>query len=411
MRLAPELIAPAGDRSSLRSAAAAGADAVYFGVKGTNLRHAASNFDPLEIKKVMDFLRGEGRKGYLALNVTAYDGELDKVRRILQEAKKARVDAVILWDMGVLAMARELGLTIHLSTQASVSNYEALKAYSDLGVRRVVLARECSLSGIRDIIGRCAREGLPCGVEAFIHGAMCVSISGRCLLSHHSYRKSSNRGECLQPCRRQFLIKDADPEPGKECEYVLGEDYILSTKDLCTVTYIDRLIEAGIEAFKIEGRMRAPEYVKIVTSVYRKAIDSYFEGKLTGEVKEKLKSQLARTYNRGFDEGFYFERPRGLGGVPGEGYKKVYLGEVVNFYRKIGVAEITLNCGSLRKGQSIHISGKNTPASFAEVSTMEIDHEPVELVEKGNSVGVKIPFIARPKDKVFLWSADEQHHR
>lgn len=403
MSIAPELVAPAGRWDSLRSAVEAGADAVYFGVKGTNLRRAAGNFDLLELRKVMDYLRSADKKGYLALNIIAYDHELGKAGRIMDEAKDAGVHAVILWDMGLLSMARERGLRTHLSTQASVSNTRALNAYREMGVERIVLARECGLEAIRNIIDRCSMENVDCGIEVFIHGAMCVSVSGRCFLSQHSYGRSANRGDCLQPCRRKFLIKDAEPEKGGECEYILGEDYLLSPRDLCTVSFIDRLIDAGITAFKIEGRMRPAEYVKIVTGVYRRAIDAYLEGALTPALKQKLKEDLSLVYNRGFDEGFYFGRPAHFRGTPREGYKKTYIGEVVNFYKKINVAEISVNSGRLRTGQRILVSGKNTPAGFAEVGRMEIDHKPVKLVEKGNSVGVKLPFTARPKDKVFLW--------
>lgn len=406
MRKKPELVAPSGGWDSLSSAVAAGADAVYFGIKGLNMRRAAGNFDVLQLKKVMDFLHSEGKKGYLALNVIVYDGEMDKVKRILSEAGRSGVDAVILWDMAVLAAARDLGMRVHLSTQAGVSNFPALKAYSSLGVERVVLARECDLAGIREIARQARDEKIDCGIEAFIHGAMCVSVSGRCFLSHQSFSKSANRGECIQPCRREFTILDRDSEAGRECEYTLGKDYILSTKDLCTIGFIDRLIEAGIDAFKIEGRMRPPEYVSVVTSVYRTAIDAFFEGKLTDRLKEDLLEKLRLSFNRGFEDGFYFGEPGDLGGTVQRGYEKAYLGEVVKFYKKIGVAEIFLYAGELRVGQQILVTGKRTPASFAEVSEMQVEHEAVDHVGKGKAVGVKLPFEARPKDKVFLWEAE-----
>ncbi|NQT32062.1 MAG: U32 family peptidase [Candidatus Omnitrophica bacterium] len=399
MKTKPELLAPAGDWGALYSAIENGADSVYFGIKGINMRHAAGNFDILEIKKVMDILHEKGRKGYLALNVLVYDSERDKIKNILDMAKKAKVDAVILWDMAVLTLAKERDLEIHLSTQASVSNFEALKAYSELGVKRIVLARECDLKSIQDIVRRIGDENIDCGVETFIHGAMCVSISGRCFLSHDSFSKSANRGECLQPCRREFTIKDKDDE----CEYILGEDYVLSPRDLCTVGFIDQLIESGIEAFKIEGRMRSPEYVARVTASYRKAIDAYFDGSLNDALKEDLLSDLRKSFNRGFAEGFFFGRPDDLGSTPQGEYKKTYLGEVIKFYKKIGVAEIIVNTTGLKKGQKILITGKKTPAAFTEVIDMEIEHEAVESVERGEKVGIKLPFEVRKKDKVFLW--------
>lgn len=394
----PELVAPAGDWSSLYGAVDAGADSVYFGVKGMNMRYGASNFDPLEIKKIMGYLHGEGKKGYLALNVLIYNHELDKIKKILAKASKAGVDAVILWDMAVLSAAREVGIEPHLSTQASVSNLEALKIYHGLGAKRVVLARECGLSDIKKIIQGIRDEKLKCGIETFIHGAMCLSVSGRCLLSQYSFKKSANRGECVQPCRREFLIKD------KETEYFLGKDYVLSTKDLCTITFIDKLIEAGIDAFKIEGRLRPPEYAAKVTSFYREAIDAFFEKKLDMALKERLFKQLSFTFNRGFTDGFYFKKPLDLGGTVSKRYEKIYLGEIKKFYKKLSVAEVCVSAGKLKIGQTVLITGKKTPACFMKIKEIEIEHKPVVVINKGETAGIKLEFEVKPKDKVFLWT-------
>ena len=396
----PELIAPAGDWSSLNSAVEAGCDSVYFGLKTLNMRSEAGNFDLLEIKKVMDFLHGKEKKGYLTVNVIVYNNELDKVRKILKKAKEAEVDAVILWDLAVLKMAMEIGLTVHLSTQASVSNFEALKFYSSMGAKRIVLARECSLKDIRDITAKISSEGIDCSVETFIHGAMCVSLSGRCFLSQHSFSKSANRGECIQPCRREYVITDPEDD---ECQYILGKDYVMSAKDLCTIRFLEELISSGISAFKIEGRRRPPEYVGAVTSVYRQAIDAHEEGNLDEALKERLFSKLEKTFNRGFTDGFYFTKPEDIGEEPARNYEKKYLGYVNKYYKKIGVAEIILYTGGLKKGDKVLVSGKNTPAGFFEVNEMEIDHNPVEEVGRGEAVGIKVPFDVRVKDKVFLW--------
>ena len=395
----PELLVPAGDWSSLNTAIKAGADSVYFGIKGINMRHAARNFDILELTKIMNLLHENGKKGYLTLNVVVYDDELEKVRNILRKAKEAGVDAVILWDLAVLSIAKELDLDIHLSTQASVSNYEALKAYSDLGVKRAVLAREVDLAGMSGIKTKIKENKLNCDIETFIHGAMCVSISGRCFLSQYTFNKSANRGQCLQPCRREFNIIDKD----NESEYIVGTDYILSPKDLCCIDFIDTLIEKEINAFKIEGRMRPPEYVKVVTGVYRTAIDAFFDGKLTKRLKEQLKNRLHNSFNRGFDSGFYFGAPKEMGGEVKREYKKIYLGEVKKYYHKIGVCEILLRTSSLNKGQTILFSGDKTPADFVLVDEMQIDHNPVEKVEKGMLAAVKVPFRVRKNDKIFLW--------
>jgi len=395
----PELVSPAGNWDSATSAIASGADAVYFGVKGINMRMRSENFDVLQIKNLMDKLHENGKKGYLALNVLVYDSEIDKIKRILEKAKKAEVDAVVLWDMAVLRLAKEFGHRLHLSTQASVSNYEAIKEYASLGVKRIVLARECTLEDITRITKQIKKDKIDCSVETFVHGALCVSVSGRCFLSQEVFSKSANRGECLQPCRREFVVKDVE----NECEYVLGEDYVLSPKDLCTVTFIEKLLEANIDAFKIEGRMRPPEYVSSVTSCYREAIDAFAAGTLDEKHKKVLFDRLKQTFNRGFDSGFYFGKPQDLGGVLQNEYEKTYIGEVTKYYKKIGVAEIIVNAKGLKSGQKILIAGKKTPAEFFTVRNMEIDHKSVKEVIKGTAVGIKLPFEVKRKDKVFLW--------
>lgn len=396
-----ELVAPAGDWSALKSAVSAGADSIYFGVKGLSMRNLAVNFDTLEIKKVMEFLHKHKKRGYLALNVIIYDNEIPKVKKILAEAKKREVDAVILWDMAVLALAKKSGLKVHLSTQASVSNFLALKQYCSQGVKRVVLARENTLADIKRIATKIKKEKLPCQIEAFIHGAMCLSISGRCFLSQYSFSKSANRGECIQPCRREYIIYDTRDE----CQYIAGRDHLLSPKDLCTIDFIDKLIEAGIDAFKIEGRIRSPEYVGVVTSVYRRAIDAYCSGKLNTHLKNKLKEELKKVYNRGFSSGFYFGKPtredvsRDLENT----YEKVYVGEITRFFKKIGVAELKVRNASLKKGDEIVCIGKSTPASFAVVTDIQIEHKPVQSLMQGQAAGIKVPFVLKRKDKVFLW--------
>ena len=396
----PELVSPAGDWSSLYSAIEAGCDSVYFGIKGINMRNLATNFDILEIKKVVELLHANKKKAYLALNVIVYDKEISKVKKILQEAKKAKVDGVILWDMAVFSLAKELGLGIHLSTQASVSNLLALKKYSKLGVKRVVLARECRLSDIKNIIRSIKKEKINCEIEAFIHGAMCISISGRCFLSQYSFAKSANRGECLQPCRREFVITDTQ----NDSQYIIGQDYLLSPKDLCTIDFIDDLIKAGINAFKIEGRIRSPEYIKVVTGVYRRAIDAFFANKLDKELKETLKNELKAVYNRGFSTGFYLSDPsEDLCRELGSTHEKVYAGEIIKFYKKINVAEVLVRNEPIKKGDQILCMGKNTPASFAVASDIQINHEFVPKLKKGEKGGVRVPFVLKRKDKVFIW--------
>jgi len=396
----PELVSPAGDWPSLHSAIDAGADAVYFGVKEFNMRLKALNFDRLEMDKVLSLLHKNNRKGYLALNIIAYDKEMDQIKRILRLVKDTGVDAVVAWDMGIIQLANELKIPVHLSTQASVSNFLSVKLYSSLGVKRIVLARECSLADIKVVVAKIKEQRIDCAIEVFIHGAMCVSISGRCLFSQHFFHKSANRGECLQPCRSEFLIKDK----ANGDEYVLGENYLLGAKDLCTIDFIDRLIESEVSVFKIEGRMRSPEYVKVVTSVYRQAIDSYFKGKLNSSLKKTLRKKLGTVFNRGFEAGFYLGRPSRVGASHGlRGHDKLFLGEVTNFYNRLGVAEIFLRNSEVSVGDQILIYGKTTAASFSKVSELQINHQAVKKASKGDLVGIKLSSPAKVKDKVFLW--------
>jgi len=262
-----------------------------------------------------------------------------------------------------------------------------------------VLARETTLKDIKSIATAIKKEKVPCHIETFVHGAMCVSISGRCFLSHDAFSKSANRGECYQPCRREFRIKDID----EESEYIVGKDYILSPRDLCTIDIIDKLIECNIDAFKIEGRNRSPEYVSIVVACYRKAIDAYAKGKLTKALKSSLKKELARVYNRGFEKGFYLGKPDMLGGVIEKQHEKIYIGQIKKFYKKIGVAELLILSHSLKAGDTILVSGKNTPASFAMVQELQVDHKPIKHALKGAKVGIKLPFSVHLNDKVFLY--------
>ena len=396
----PELVSPAGDWPSLVAAVEAGADSVYFGVKILNMRDLATNFDITELPKIMKFLHDNNKKGYLALNVIVMDKELVKVERILLAAKKAGMDAVILWDMAVFSIAKRLGLKIHLSTQASVSNKEALLFFSKLGAKRIVLARECSLEDIKAITGYIAKERLRCEIETFIHGAMCVSISGRCFLSEHSFGKSANKGQCLQPCRREYYISDVEGE----VSYRLGRDYVLSPKDICAIDFIDVLIASGMHAFKIEGRMKSAEYARVVTSVYRKAIDAALKNSLSVSLKKELKKELETVYNRGFSKGFLFGVPMG---EPSKGaehtHEKVFIGEVTKFFKKISVARIKIFDHPFKTGDDIMFIGKNTPARTVSVSQIEHRHKPRKKAMRGEEVGVKLPFFVRLNDKVFLW--------
>ncbi|MCF7871040.1 MAG: U32 family peptidase [Candidatus Omnitrophica bacterium] len=399
-----ELVCGAGGWPSLKAAVEAGSDSVYFGLKKFNMRANASNFDTLELKKVVNFCHKSNKKAYLTLNSLIYDDEIFELKQLLSKAKEAKIDAVILWDMAAFEIASQLGLRVHLSTQASVANFSSLKKYAKDGARRIVLARECRLWQIKKIANKIKKEKINCQLEAFIHGAMCVSISGRCLLSELSFLKPANRGQCLQVCRREFkIIENQDNN-----EYVLGSDYILSPKDLCAIDFIGQLIRSGLDAFKIEGRKRSPEYIFLVVSAYRKAIDAFYQNKLDNKYKDSLIKELEKVYNRGFSSGFYFGKPKKWRSKELENkYQKRYLGIVKKFYKKIKVAEIEITNGSLSGGETLLFIGANTGAKFAKAGQIQVNHQFVDKVTAGKKCGIKLDFTVKPKDKIFIWSRKE----
>jgi putative protease len=274
----PELLAPAGNWQMLTAAVNSGADAVYFGVNKLNMRAKANNFKLDELKDVTDYCHSKNVDAHLTLNTIVYENELDEVDQVVKAAKDANIDLIICWDMAVIQKCMDHEVPFCISTQASISNTASAKMYKRLGAKRIVLARECTLEKIKEI-----KTDSKIDIETFIHGAMCVAVSGRCFMSHSVFGKSANRGECIQPCRRDYTVYDSDGDK----EFILGEDYVMSPKDLCSIQFIDQLIEAGIDSFKIEGRKRSPEYITKVVSTYRKAIDLYFEGKLSSEIKRR----------------------------------------------------------------------------------------------------------------------------
>ena len=386
-----ELLSPVQDFVSLRAAIDAGADAVYFGLKEFSMRAAAKNFKLNELKKVVGICHKNKVKAYLVLNTIIYENELDKIKKILKKVKQARVDAIHAWDMSVIKEALKLKIPIHLSTQASVSNSEAAKFYKRLGIKRIILARECSLKDIKKI----KKEVKGLEIEIFIHGAMCVSISGRCFISQFEFGKSANRGECLQPCRREYIIED---EEGNKLR--LGKNYVLSPKDLCALPFIDKLIKAGVDSFKIEGRNRSPEYVKTVTEVYREIIDNKKAN------KKKLLDKLKTVYNRGFSSGFFLGIPATDDQADVYGSKatekKVYVGKIIHFYSKINVAEVKLEAKGLKIGDKLMIQGPTTGVFEQRLNSMEIKHKKIKSAAKGKVIAIKTNNIVRKNDKVYI---------
>lgn len=402
-----ELIAPAGDMTGLLTALKAGADAVYFGAEGYNMRAGSSNFTPADFPAIQSLCKEFNAKGYLALNTIIYDGELKKMTQTVTAAKKAGFDAVICSDMAVIEAARKTGIPFHISTQASVSSYSAVKFYATLGAKMIVLARELTLEQVRHIISQIKADGLDVQIECFAHGAMCVAVSGRCFMSQDLFGRSANRGACVQPCRRQYII--TDPEENEELE--LGTDYVMSPKDLCTVEFIDVLMDAGITAFKIEGRSRSPEYVHTATKAYRRSIDFCTTRRNDPEFRNEysklttqLKEELATVYNRGFSKGFYFGKPldswvREYGSLAKE--KKTYIGEVQKYYPKVEVAEILIFARGLKSGEKLSIQGPKTGVvTVIADSFLTNDRHDIDAV-KGDNVTVKCAKV-RKHDKVYL---------
>jgi putative protease len=391
-----ELLSPVQDFVCLRAAIDAGADAVYFGIKEFNMRANAKNLERKDLERVVQLCHKNKVKAYLTLNTIIYDREINKVGKVLARAKKCGVDAIIAWDFSVINETGRINIPVHLSTQASIANFEALKTLttSFKNVKRVVLARELSLAQIKEIIKKLQKEKIDIGIEIFVHGAMCVSVSGRCLLSQDIFGRSANRGDCLQPCRRKYLVKDIE----EQHEFVLGEEYVLSPKDLCVLPFLDKLMKIGITSFKIEGRNKSPEYVKTVTEVYREAIDN------PKADKAKLMEKLKTVYNRDFSTGFYLGKPVNEWTKAENSKatkKKVYVGVVTNFYKKLNVAEVKIEAHGIKIGDQMMVQGNKSGVFEQKIESMHINHKEVKYLNKG-SVGVKCDKRARPNDKVFV---------
>lgn len=393
----PELMAPAGDWTMLRAAVSNGADAVYFGLDKLNMRAKAANFSVDELSEVVSFCKEHKVKTYLTLNTIVFEEELSELEDITIAAKQNGVDRIICSDLAVADLCYKHKMPFCISTQSSISNSLAADVYKRMGAVRIVLARECSLEEIIKIRAKTDLE-----IESFVHGAMCIAISGRCFMSHHLFGKSANRGECIQPCRREFEVYD--PAIGKSL--IVGEDYIMSPKDLCTIEFIDQLIEAGIDSFKIEGRKRAPEYVARAVSVYRKAIDLYFEGNLTKEKKKDLLTELEKVYNRGFSSGFYFGTPSSEEYAGVEGSKattrKVYIGKVLNYFKEIEVAHILIESGEIKVDDEILIMGETTGVLEIKLHQMNVNDIEAKLAVRGDEITIKVASLVRRNDKLYL---------
>jgi len=368
-----ELLAPVGNFRNLHAAIAAGADAVYFGIRGFNMRDAAKNFLVRDFKKIRKICGSV--KMYLTLNIVMYDKELAKVEKIVRAAKKY-VDAIICWDLSVIELCRKYKIPFHVSTQASISNIVAAKFYKKLGAKRVVLARELNLKQI-------AKIAKVIDVECFCHGAMCVAVSGRCFMSQYTHGLSANRGQCAQLCRRTWDIKD---DAGNELK--LENSRVMSAKDLCALPFIEKMKKAGIVSFKIEGRNRSPEYVSTVVKEYGKALDK----KLNHTEIVTGISNLKKVYHRGLSSGFYLKMPTAddfsfsENGEQEE--KKAFVGKVYKYWPKAGVCSVRMNAGRLSVGDEVYLISNDVAVDRVVVKSIEFEGNGVKAAKKGQEVGI-----------------------
>ncbi len=401
-------MAPAGNFECLQAAIQGGADSVYFGVGNLNMRsHSANNFAAEDLAEVCRICRDAGIKSYLTLNIVLYNEDLEPMRETLRAAKAAGITAVIASDMAAIAFCREIGIEVHISTQLSISNVESLRFYAQFA-DVIVLARELKLTQVKEISRIIDEEDIkgPSGrrlqIEMFCHGALCMAISGKCYLSLHEYNASANRGSCFQLCRRGYEVTDL--ETGMKLE--IDNKYIMSPKDLCTVEFMDKIIDAGVTVFKIEGRARSSEYVKTVTRAYRDAADAVQAGQYTPELAASLKERLSTVFNRGFWDGYY------QGARLGEwsdvyGNKatrtKTYVGKITNWFERLGVAEITMETGSFKVGDHLLICGPTTGVVECDVKEIRLDDGPVQETVKGDVCSIPLAEKLRRSDKVYIF--------
>lgn len=401
-----EIMAPVGSRESLQAALQAGADSIYFGIEKLNMRaHSASTFTIDDLREIAATCGERGVKTYLTVNTIIYDDDIELMHQIIDAAKEAGISAVIASDVAVMTYCQKVGQEVHLSTQLNISNIEALKFYSQFA-DVVVLARELKMEQVAKIheqaeqMNICGPSGKKIRIEMFCHGALCMAISGKCYLSLDNASRSANRGECMQLCRRSYIV--TDKETGTELE--IDNKYIMSPKDLKTVRFIDRMMKAGVRVFKIEGRARGPEYVYTVVKCYKEAIQSVLDGTFTEEKKDEWDERLATVFNRGFWDGYYQgqrlgEWNKNYGSNATE--RKVYVGKGVKYFSKLGVAEFSCEACEFSVGDKMLITGPTTGVMYVTVEEIHDDTHAVQTAQKGTRVSFRVPDKVRPSDKLF----------
>ena len=424
-------MAPAGNFECLHAAIQGGANSVYFGVEKLNMRsHSANNFKMTDLQEICDICRSHNVKAYLTLNIVLYGEDLEDMRKTLDAAKEAGITAVIASDMAAIIYARQIGVEVHISTQLSISNAESLKFYAQYA-DVIVLARELNLQQVKqiknviDTENICGPSGRRVEIEMFSHGALCMAISGKCYLSLHEYGASANRGSCYQLCRRGYEV--TDKETGMQL--LVDNKYIMSPKDLCTIEFMDKIIDAGVTVFKLEGRARSAEYVKKVASCYRRAADAVCEGRYNQELALSLKEELSEVFNRGYWDGYYQGARLGeWSEVYGSKAtrKKVYTGKVTNWFGKLSVAEVYIESATLKVGDRILIIGPSTGVIEYTVPEIRVDLKPTDQASKGTLCSIPIDFSKvvagagddfttgtenrlRRSDKIYIWNETDEN--
>ncbi len=412
-----EIMAPVGSYESLMAAIQGGAGSVYFGVEHLNMRsRSANNFTLDDLRKIVSIASKNDVKTYLTLNIEIFDGEIQLMHQVVQAAKDAGVSAVIAADVSVIQFARSIGLEVHISTQVNITNIEAVKFYS-MFADVVVLAREMNLGRVWEISDQIKREqikgssGRLMQIEMFVHGALCMATSGKCYLSLHEMNSSANRGACLQTCRRAYTV--TDKETGAEIE--IDNEYIMSPKDLKTIHFLNKILDAGVSVLKIEGRARSAEYVKTTVACYREAVEAYLDGTFTEEKVEGWNARLSTVFNRGFWDGYYLgqrlgEWSKNYGSLASK--RKLYVGKCTNYFANIGVAEFKLETSNLKVGDEIVVSGPTTGVVETVVEEIRVELLPVDEGKKGERISVKIDEKLRRADKLYkLIDAKEVRER
>ena len=403
-----EIMAPVGSRESLAAALNAGADAIYFGIEGLNMRsRSSSNFNLEDLREIALTCKSKNVKTYLTVNTVIYDSDINYMREIINAAKEADITAIIASDIAAIQYARSIDVEVHISTQVNITNIEAVRFYSRFA-DVMVLARELNLEQVKEIHDAIIKENI-CGpkgelirLEMFCHGALCMAVSGKCYMSLHEMNSSANRGACNQVCRRSYIV--TDKETGDELE--IENQYIMSPKDLKTLHFLDRMVEAGVTVFKIEGRARGPEYVGEVVRSYSEALKAICDGTYTPDKIEEWEERLKKVFNRGFWNGYY------LGQRLGEWSSKYgssatrtkrYIAKVMRYFPKLGVGEFLLEAGELKVGDEVIVTGPTTGALIFNVEELRLEFDPVPSVKKGARFSMPVPEKVRQSDRLYLW--------